>query len=205
MSKKDNTTILSCKGCAYEYRNPFNVCEFCTNFDSWKGYKTKHASRHENHESIASDFDFCAQPQVKVFISLGGCLPTYKSEYASGMDLHANKNINLYPDTYVLIPTGIYMEIPSGYEGQVRPRSGLAAKHGVTVLNAPGTIDSDYRGEIKVLLINHGKNVFPIGKGDRIAQLVIVKVEQVKLILVNHIEKLSDTTRGNGGFGSTGK
>jgi len=150
-------------------------------------------------------FDLCAQPQVKVFVALGGCLPTYKSEYASGMDLHSLENVIIHPRRHLLVATGVYMEIPNGYEGQIRPRSGLAYKHGVTVLNAPGTIDSDYRGEIKVLLINHGENSFYIEKEDRIAQLVLVKVEQAKLSLVDRIEKLSDTTRGNGGFGSTGK
>lgn len=101
----------------------------------------------------------------------------------------------------MLIPTGLYLEIPPGFEAQVRPRSGLALKHGITVLNSPGTIDSDYRGEVKVLLINHGKEVFPISNGDRIAQLIVSKHESVHWLAVSELDV---SERGSGGYGSTG-
>lgn len=136
-------------------------------------------------------------------------LPTYSTEYSVGMDLRANlkneegndKVISIVPGERVLIPTGLYLSIPYGYEGQIRPRSGLAVKYGLTVLNSPGTIDADYRGEIKVCLINHGNDTFAIHHGDRIAQIVFAKVEQVQLI---EVDKLDDTERGVGGFGHTG-
>ena len=132
-------------------------------------------------------------------------LPMYATKGAAGLDLHARleQEVTLQPMERMLIPTGLALEIPEGYEGQVRPRSGLAAKHGVTVLNAPGTIDYDYRGELKVLLINLGSEPYTFKDKDRIAQLVIAPVTQmgVKLILKEH---LSGTARGEGGFGSTG-
>jgi len=130
-------------------------------------------------------------------------LPQYMTNGASGMDLAANVADNTYlePGEYKIIPCGIQIELPDGYEAQVRPRSGLAAKYGVTVLNSPGTIDSDYRGEIKVILINHGKQKFEIKRGDRIAQLVISKVERVEIV---ENTQLSKTIRGEGGFGHTG-
>jgi dUTP pyrophosphatase len=108
----------------------------------------------------------------------------------------------LAPGKHALIPTGLTIALPQGYEAQVRPRSGLAAKHGVTVLNSPGTVDADYRGEVCVLLINHGDQPFPIRRGERIAQMVIAQVAQVELVPVN---SLSATDRGSGGFGSTGR
>jgi dUTP pyrophosphatase len=131
-------------------------------------------------------------------------MPQYMTAGASGYDLFAalETNAELLPMQRVLIPTGLVMAIPAGYEGQVRPRSGLALKHGVTVLNSPGTIDADYRGEIKVLLINLGEEPFIVRRGDRIAQLVIQPV--VKTVLQMETE-LEDTVRGAGGFGHTGR
>jgi len=133
-------------------------------------------------------------------------LPEYQSPGAAGLDLMAalddGQILEINPGMRALVPTGIAMAIPHGAEAQVRPRSGLAAKHGVTVLNSPGTIDSDYRGEIKVILINHGDEPFEIKRGERIAQLVVNKIEQVELI---EVKELGESTRGSGGFGSTGK
>ena len=140
---------------------------------------------------------------VKVIVDISrtdGTFPKYMTEGASGMDLVANEDVVIEPHTWALVGTGLYLEIPEGYEGQIRPRSGLALKYGLTVLNTPGTIDSDYRGEVKVILINHGNDAILVSKGDRIAQLVFVKVEKVELI-----PRLgsSFTVRGDGGFGST--
>ena len=131
-------------------------------------------------------------------------LPEQKTEFSSGLDIRANmmKAITIEPGETVLVPTGLFLEIPSGFEGQVRPRSGLALKHGITVLNSPGTIDSDYRGEIKVILINHSKISFNIKSGDRIAQLVIAKHEKIEW---EESENLEESMRSEGGFGSTGK
>lgn len=129
-------------------------------------------------------------------------LPTYATPGSAGMDLRADGDWSLDPGEVRLIPTGLAIAIPEGHEGQVRPRSGLAARHGVTVLNSPGTIDSDYRGEVKVLLINHGKECFRICHGDRIAQLVIAPFSRCQ---VREVENLDETSRGSGGFGSTGK
>jgi dUTP pyrophosphatase len=130
--------------------------------------------------------------------------PGYMTELAAGMDLRAAvaSPTTLAPGEFALIPTGIRVAIPSGYEGQVRPRSGLAAKHGVTLLNAPGTIDADYRGEVCVVLINHGHAPFLVNRGDRIAQLLISPVAHAQVELV---DKLDDTARGQGGFGHTGR
>jgi dUTP pyrophosphatase len=130
-------------------------------------------------------------------------LPRYQTEGAAGMDLHAAiaAPLTLAPGDRALVPTGWAVAIPPGFEGQVRPRSGLALRHGVTVLNAPGTIDADYRGEIKVVLVNHGQVPFSIARGDRIAQLVICPVARAELTLV---EALDATSRGAGGYGSTG-
>lgn len=141
--------------------------------------------------------------KVKVINKSNFPLPEYKTKGAAGVDLKANieEEIVLKPLERKLIPTGLYVEIPEGYEGQVRPRSGLAIKHGVTVLNAPGTIDSDYRGEICVILINLGNEDFVINPGDRIAQFVLNKYECIDFEL---IDKLSDTERGKEGFGHTG-
>lgn len=130
-------------------------------------------------------------------------LPGYKTANASGLDLRAalNKPIDIEPGSRVLIPTGLKMALPEGYEAQIRPRSGLAFRNGITMLNTPGTIDSDYRGEVKVLAINLGEDVFRINHGDRIAQMVIAPVIRAS---VHHSDKLDETERGEGGFGSTG-
>ena len=131
-------------------------------------------------------------------------LPKYETVGSSGMDLSANINssINILPGQTEIIPTGLSVSIPRGYEIQIRPRSGIAAKKSVTVLNTPGTIDADYRGEIKVILINLGKLSFKVEKGDRIAQMVLCPIIKAKL---KEVENLNTTTRGEGGFGSTGK
>ena len=132
-------------------------------------------------------------------------LPSYETEQAAGMDLRAalpeDNPMTLDPGKTSMVPTGLAMALPQGFEAQVRPRSGLAAKFGVTVLNSPGTIDSDYRGEVKVILINHGPEAFVINRGDRIAQMVIAPVTQG---ILQETEELPDTERGEGGFGSTG-
>lgn len=129
--------------------------------------------------------------------------PSYATNGASGMDLRANldEDLVIKSGEIELVPTGIFMEIPEGYEGQVRARSGLALKYGISLPNGIGTIDSDYRGELKVILINHGKEDFVIKNGDRIAQIVFIKYEKAELEIVESIE---DTERSEGGFGSTG-
>ena len=131
-------------------------------------------------------------------------IPTYKSSGASGMDLMAfiEKPIKLAPKSSCLVPTGISVAFSSEYEIQIRPRSGLAAKNNISVLNTPGTIDSDYRGEIKIILFNHGNNEFIINNKDRIAQMILMPVYKMDL---EEVENLPDTLRGKGGFGSTGK
>ncbi|WP_281926907.1 dUTP diphosphatase [Roseibium album] len=131
-------------------------------------------------------------------------LPAYQSELAAGLDLLAavDDPVILAPGQRALVPTGLSMALPAGFEAQVRPRSGLAAKHGVTVLNTPGTIDADYRGEVKVILINLGDAPFEITRGERIAQMVIAPVLQAE---ITEVAVLSDTKRGVGGFGSTGR
>ena len=130
-------------------------------------------------------------------------LPVYMTNHSAGMDLcsSSRENIVLLPGESKLIPTNLIIELPIGYEAQIRPRSGLALKHSITVLNSPGTIDSDYRGEVKVLLFNHGKEPFEISFGERIAQMIISKFEKCEFVLN---EKLSETDRGEGGYGSTG-
>ncbi|MFN7168417.1 MAG: dUTP diphosphatase [Pannonibacter sp.] len=130
-------------------------------------------------------------------------LPAYQSADAAGFDLSAavETDLVLAPGAVALVPTGLAMAIPRGFEGQVRPRSGLAAKNGVTVLNTPGTIDADYRGEVKVILINHGSAAFTVTRGMRIAQMIIAPVLQAALVEVG---SLDETDRGSGGFGSTG-
>lgn len=130
-------------------------------------------------------------------------LPKYMSAQASGMDLYADidENIIIKSGKCKIVPTGIMLSLPPGFEAQVRPRSGLAFKHGLTVLNSPGTVDSDYRGEIKIALINLGEEDFEIKRGDRIAQLVINRIEQANLI---ETDNLPESKRGTGGFGSTG-
>ncbi|MBB5516951.1 dUTP pyrophosphatase [Rubricella aquisinus] len=136
-------------------------------------------------------------------------LPAYETKGAAGMDLCANfgtdlrrRPVSLMPMGRALIPTGLSLEIPDGFEGQVRPRSGLALRHGITVANAPGTIDSDYRGQVSVILINLGTKTYEISHGDRIAQLVLAPVIRIHWALT---DTLDDTPRGSGGFGSTGK
>ena len=130
-------------------------------------------------------------------------LPHYATKGAAGLDLLAaiDEEIELLPGQRMAVPTGIAIELPQDWEAQVRPRSGLALKNGITCLNSPGTIDSDYRGEIKVILINHGAEVFVIQRGHKIAQMVIAKHEQAELV---EVDALSDSDRGAGGFGSTG-
>ena len=131
-------------------------------------------------------------------------LPKYETPLSAGMDVRANitESIVLKPLERAMIPTGLYVELPAGYELQVRPRSGLAAKYGITVLNSPGTVDADYRGEVRVILVNLSNEPFEIKPGERIAQLVIARHERAEWELV---EELSETERGAGGFGSTGK
>lgn len=141
--------------------------------------------------------------QVKIVNKSGNELPSYKTAGSAGLDLRANlaQSVCLFPGQRKLIPTGLFIELPEGYEAQIRPRSGLALKYGVTVLNSPGTIDADYRGEIMINLINHGSECFIIENSMRIAQMVISKVEQVTFLSV---ESLDDTERGTGGHGHTG-
>jgi dUTP pyrophosphatase len=136
----------------------------------------------------------------------GLALPAYQTEHAAGLDLVAavaeQAPLTLAPGERTLVPTGLAVALPAGFEGQVRPRSGLALKHGITVLNAPGTIDADYRGEVSVLLINHGSEPFVIRRGERIAQLVIAPVHRAQLSIAT---VLNATSRGTGGYGSTGR
>ena len=133
-------------------------------------------------------------------------IPAYETAQAAGMDLRAavaeNEPMTLAPGARAMVPTGLTMALPDGYEAQVRPRSGLAAKHGITCLNTPGTIDADYRGEVKVILINLGAEPFVIKRGERIAQMVIAPVTRATL---TEVEPLDETARGAGGFGSTGR
>lgn len=140
---------------------------------------------------------------IKVINKSNNPLPTQATQQAAGLDLRAflPNPITIEPLKRVLIPTGLTMEIPNGYEGQVRPRSGLALKYGITVLNAPGTIDADYRGEIGVILINLSEQPFTVYNGDKVAQLVVAKCEQVEFCVT---DSLSETERGEGGFNSTG-
>jgi len=139
---------------------------------------------------------------LKVFkIDEDANLPVYKTKDSAGMDISSNENVVLHPSEIKAIGTGLIFEIPKGYEAQIRPRSGLALKNGVTVLNTPGTIDADYRGEVRVILANFGDKNFEIKKGDRIAQVIISKYYKVKLSLVMSV---SETERGQKGFGSTG-
>ena len=140
---------------------------------------------------------------VKIVNKSGMDLPAYATPLSAGVDLRAalSESITLAPLERALVPTGLYMQIPEGYEGQVRPRSGLAAKHGITVLNSPGTVDADYRGEVKVILVNLSSQPFTIEPGERIAQMVFARCEQA---LFEECDSLDKTERGTGGFGSTG-
>lgn len=139
--------------------------------------------------------------QIQITLEPGAEPPSYATVDAAGMDLKAFEDVELRPLQRALVRTGVKMAIPQGFEGQVRPRSGLALKLGIGVVNSPGTVDSDYRGEIGVILINLGQSVVKVTKGERIAQLVIAPVVQAQIVQVN---SLDETNRGSGGFGSTG-
>ncbi len=141
--------------------------------------------------------------EVKIVNRSGNPLPAYETAYSAGMDLRAclSEEVVLRPLERALIGTGLFIELPAGFEAQVRPRSGLAAKKGITVLNTPGTIDADYRGEIKVILVNLSNEAYKISNGDRIAQMIIARHERATLVPAN---ELSTTMRGTGGFGHTG-
>ncbi len=142
--------------------------------------------------------------EIKIVNKSAHALPAYETQASAGMDLRANLNepITLKPLQRALVPTGLFIELPIGFEAQIRPRSGLAIKSGITLLNAPGTIDADYRGEIKVILANLSDQEFIIKNGERIAQMVIAKHETAQWI---QVDQLSETARGAGGFGHTGK
>ena len=144
---------------------------------------------------------------VKIYNQSQNQPPSYASAYAAGMDLRADlsETVVLQPFERRLIPTGLFIELPADCEAQIRPRSGLALKHGITVLNSPGTIDADYRGEIRVILVNLSQEPFEIQPGERIAQMVIAQFRQVELVEVGSLDELSDTERGAGGFGHSGK
>jgi len=141
--------------------------------------------------------------KVKIVNKSAHALPAYATELSAGLDLRANLDaaVTLKPLERAMIPTGLFMELPAGYEAQVRPRSGLAAKSGITVLNSPGTIDADYRGEVKVIVVNLSSQDFTIENGERVAQLVVAKHERVLWVPA---EQLTETVRGEGGFGHTG-
>lgn len=142
--------------------------------------------------------------QIKIINRSTHQLPAYETAHAAGMDLRAftPEQIIIKPLQRLLVPTGLHMELPIGYEAQIRPRSGLAYKHGIGIVNSPGTIDADYRGEVKVLLVNLSDRDFVINDGDRIAQMVVAKHETISW---ENVEELSDTARGAGGIGHTGK
>mgnify|MGYP002514858170 FL=1 len=142
--------------------------------------------------------------KVKIVNNSRFALPEYQTPLSAGLDIRANldESVTLRPLERAMIPTGLFVELPEGWEMQIRPRSGLAAKHGITVLNSPGTIDADYRGEIKVILVNLSNEPFTIEAGERIAQMIVARYEQIEW---QAVEELSATERGAGGFGSTGK
>ncbi len=142
--------------------------------------------------------------KIKIVNNSKHPLPNYATALAAGMDLRANlkESIELFPLERSLIPTGVFIQLPEGYEAQIRPRSGLAVKHGVSIVNAPGTIDADYRGEIKVVLVNLSNEIFTVNDGERICQMVISRHERIEW---NEVEMLDETERGEGGFGHTGK
>ena len=141
--------------------------------------------------------------KVKIVNRSNNRTPAYQTTFSAGMDIHAflDEEVCIRPMDRMLIPTGLYIELPAGYEAQVRPRSGLAIKHGITVLNTPGTIDADYRGEIKIILVNLSNDEFTIKNGDRIAQIIVNRFEKVEW---EEVEELLETDREAGGFGSTG-
>lgn len=142
--------------------------------------------------------------KVKIVNNSRHALPEYQTPLSAGLDIRANldESVTLRPLERAMIPTGLFVELPEGCEMQIRPRSGLAAKHGITVLNSPGTIDADYRGEIKVILVNLSNEPFTIESGERIAQMIVARYEQIEW---QSVEVLGETERGAGGFGSTGK
>ena len=142
--------------------------------------------------------------EVKILNKSAFELPQYATTHSAGMDLKANisESITIEPLKRVLVPTGLYIELPEGYEAQIRPRSGLAVKHGIGLINSPGTIDTDYRGEIKIILVNLSDQPFVLIPGERIAQMVVAKFERVDWVIA---DKLGESERGEGGFGSTGK
>lgn len=142
--------------------------------------------------------------EVKIVNKSAYPLPEYATEHSAGMDLRADikESITLEPQKRAMVPTGIYIELPEGFEAQIRPRSGLAAKHGISLVNTPGTIDADYRGEIKVIMVNLSDTPFVLNPGERIAQMVIARYERIKW---NLVDELTESERGEGGFGSTGK
>ncbi|BDU50768.1 dUTP diphosphatase [Haliovirga abyssi] len=156
-------------------------------------------NKEDNNNNIKNN-----EINIRVILEEGAKLPEYKTIGSAGMDIFAfiNKDLEIAPLERVLVPTGVKMEIPVGYEVQVRPRSGLALKHGLTLVNSPGTIDSDYRGEIKIIMINLGKESYNIKPYDRIGQFILKKVDKAKLEVVSELE---NTLRGEGGFGHTGK
>lgn len=149
-------------------------------------------------------FYICCLMQIRIINKSNNPLPNYETAGSAGMDLRAylTEDVVLQPLDRKLIPTGLFIELPEGYEAQLRPRSGMAFKHGISLPNTPATIDSDYRGEIKIALINLSKEDFVVKSGERIAQMVIAKHERANLI---EVEVLTDTVRGEGGFGSTGR
>lgn len=142
--------------------------------------------------------------KINIINKSGLALPQYETAHAAGMDMRAfvTEELVIKPMQRILVPTGLYIELPAGYEAQIRPRSGLAYKHGISIVNSPGTIDADYRGEIKVLLINLSDTDFVVNNGDRIAQMVIARHETITW---ESAEELSSTVRGEGGYGHTGK
>jgi len=142
--------------------------------------------------------------EVKILNKSAFELPQYATTHSAGMDLKANipESITIEPLKRVLVPTGLHIELPEGYEAQIRPRSGLAVKHGIGLVNSPGTIDTDYRGEIKIILVNLSDQPFVLIPGERIAQMVVAKFERVDWVIA---DKLGESERGEGGFGSTGK
>jgi len=161
--------------------------------------------RLKNSKSAKIGIDTPQSTEVKIVNKSNNDIPSYSTEHSAGMDLRAylklDNPLKIKSMERVMVPTGLYIELPEGYEAQVRPRSGLAIKNGITVINTPGTIDSDYRGEVCVLLVNLSKKTFEVHNGDRIAQMIINKYEKCKWIKV---KDLSTTDRGEGGFNSTG-
>ena len=143
-------------------------------------------------------------PLVRIYNESNNFDPDYETPESAGVDLRANRGGIIQPGETQLVGTGLYMEIPKGYEGQMRPRSGLALKKGISLTNSPGTVDSDYRGEIGIILINHGKNSFMWEPGDRLAQMVFAPVVQMDFEQVEFLDELDETERGEGGYGSTG-